>query len=64
MINQKSEDAHHAAPDQAIERTDAQLFGKQLARVFTGDLPQGERAHDHGDGLIAGVAADTCDDRH
>jgi hypothetical protein len=53
-----------AAPDHAVQQRDAELLREQLPPVAVLDLAERHGAHDHGDGLVARVAADAGDDRH
>jgi multisubunit Na+/H+ antiporter MnhG subunit len=56
--------AHDAAPDQAVHQRHAHFTQDKKRQVARLDFLQRQGAHDHGDGLIAGVAADARHDGH
>ena len=53
-----------AAPHRAVDQGPPQLAPRQEGDVAGLDMLQRQRPHYHGDGLVAGVAADPRDDGH
>lgn len=61
---QPGDDPHNTAPHQTVDDRHVQFAQNKKAGVAFFQLMQCRGAHDHGNGLITGVAADAGDDGH
>ena len=64
VIQPPGDGPHNPAPHQTVNQRNAHFTQDQKGKAAGLDLLQRHRPNDHGDRLVAGVAADAGDDRH